>query len=161
MRDECLASALRLPGSPVFSGSALVYHTFQSLGYCSNDVTIPWKLGSLTNREPHIARTFVSRESGGLAVTRDGVGCGGGGKGGEGWGRRVDSRVADARACSSTTRRSQTRNDNDHRENTNVAAATAYFLLVEFGDVVPRDFGQPLGARVVHLALAVQNLKQR
>ena len=55
----CWTSVLRLfswglqfhfnpPGSDVFSGSALVNHKFQSLGYCSNDVTMPWKFGNLS-----------------------------------------------------------------------------------------------------------------
>ena len=44
-------TAIKVPGSGVFSGSALVYQIFQSLGYCSNDVTTPWKLGSLAIKQ--------------------------------------------------------------------------------------------------------------
>ena len=34
-----------------------------------------------------------------------------------------------------------------------------FHSLVEFSDVVPREFSKPLSARIVHLTLTVQNLK--
>jgi len=40
---------LQAPGSMAFSGVALVYHRFQSRGYCSKEFMSPWKLVSLSS----------------------------------------------------------------------------------------------------------------
>lgn len=45
----CLTDAQTLPGRGAFSGSELVYHRFQSRGYCSNEAISPWKLASLSS----------------------------------------------------------------------------------------------------------------
>lgn len=48
-QTEKLTRTENQPGKDVFSGSADVYHMFQSRGYCSKDVMMPWKLVNLSN----------------------------------------------------------------------------------------------------------------
>ena len=39
------------PGNVLVSGSADVYQMFQSREYCSNDITMPWKLVNLSSSD--------------------------------------------------------------------------------------------------------------
>ena len=57
-----------VPGSAVFSGSFEVYQIFQSLGYCSNDVMIPWKLVSFSSSVILSQATSPSQPEQGLSI---------------------------------------------------------------------------------------------